>query len=33
MVDVFYDMGTDDTPVEGDDEALNTFTGFRVAPA
>ena len=29
--DVFYDDGTDDTPVIGNTETYNTFTGFRIA--
>ena len=32
VVDVYYGEGSDDVPVNNDDQVYNTFTGFRIAP-
>ena len=32
LVDVFYNAGTDDTPLVSNSVPYNTFTGFRIAP-
>ena len=32
MVNVFYDSGTDDTPLTSSSSVRNFFTGFRISP-